>query len=59
MMFLQEVGQEQLADLEPYLVEYDFKGSHVVHPGRSARDGVVVLTKKGKIQSHIYTPCRL
>ncbi len=59
MMFLQEVGQEQLADLEPFFVENDFKASHVVHPGRSARDGVVVLTKKGKIQSHIYTPCCL
>jgi hypothetical protein len=50
VMFLQEVGQEQLADLEPYLVEYDFKASHVVHPGRSARDGVVVLTKKGRFK---------
>jgi endonuclease/exonuclease/phosphatase family metal-dependent hydrolase len=50
VMFLQEVGQEQLADLEPYLAGYDFKSSHMVHPRRSAHDGVVVLTRKGRLK---------
>jgi endonuclease/exonuclease/phosphatase family metal-dependent hydrolase len=57
VMFLQEVGREQLADLEPYLVEYDFKASHMVHPGRS--DGVVVLTRKARFKVISTHPVKL
>jgi len=48
IVFLQEVGQQQLADLKQYVLDYE--SVHVVHPGRSACDGVAVLTKRARLK---------
>mmetsp|Transcript_18391 Transcript_18391/g.43806 ORF Transcript_18391/g.43806 Transcript_18391/m.43806 type:complete len:259 (+) Transcript_18391:293-1069(+) len=48
IVFLQEVGQQQLADLKQYVL--DDESFHVVHPGRSACDGVAVLTKRARLK---------
>jgi hypothetical protein len=47
VVFLQEVGSEQLLDLSPYISAYQL--TYVAHPGRSARDGVAVLTRRARL----------
>eukprot|EP00802_Teleaulax_amphioxeia_P005745 Tamp_05749.p1 GENE.Tamp_05749~~Tamp_05749.p1 ORF type:complete len:583 (-),score=96.97 Tamp_05749:583-2331(-) len=46
---LQEVGESQLDDLQPYISElYELR--FAVHPGRGAKDGVAVLVRKARLQ---------
>jgi hypothetical protein len=46
---LQEVGQAQLDDLQPYVSQlYELR--FAAHPGRGAKDGVAVLVRKARLQ---------
>lgn len=49
VFFLQELGVKELEDLRPFLAEYDVH--HLIHPGRTAGDGVAVLTRRERLTS--------
>lgn len=54
---LQEVGKEQLADIESFTSEL-YESRHTVHPLRSSNDGVAILVRKARlrIESHETLP---